>query len=112
MVVSERKNILVQLSCLLLIQRQKVVLGLNLSLLFELLAKFLLLSTRPPDGLGLVVRVLVDTAHPLEATQLLVSVDCVIVLVFLLLLLFLLSLALLCSLVNITTAALCRLLAF
>lgn len=112
MVVSERKNILVQLSCLLLIQRQKVVLGLNLSLLFELLAKFLLLSTWPPDGLGLVVRVLVDTTHPLEATQLLVSVDCVIVLVFLLLLLFLLSLALLCSLVNITTAALCRLLAF
>ena len=88
MVVTKRQNVLVELGSFLLVEGEKIVLGLDLSFLFELLTKFLLFGARPPDRLRLIVRVLVDTAHPLETAQLLVRVHLVMVLVFFVLFLF------------------------
>ena len=78
-VVAERQNILIQLSRFLLIQGEQIVLCFNLSLLLELMSKLLLFCTWSPDWRWLIMRVLVDTAHPLEAAQLLVSICWIIV---------------------------------
>ena len=107
MVVTKRQNVLVELGSFLLVEGEQIVLGLDLSFLFELLTKLLLFGARPPDRLRLIVRVLVDTAHPLETAQLLIGVDCIVVLVFLLLLLLLLRLSFFSSRLSIATAALC-----
>ena len=109
MVIPQEQDILVQLCRLLLVQREQVILCLDLSLGLQLLPQLLLFSTGTPYGSRLIVWVAVGPTHPLETAQLLVSVDLIVVLFFFILLL-LLFLLFFCSLRSLTSS-LCRLLA-
>ena len=86
MVVAEHQDVLVKLAPRLLVQREQVVLSLDLTLGFKLILEFLLFGTRPPDRCRLIVWVPIRATHPLKAPQLLIVVRLVVILVLLVLL--------------------------
>ena len=87
------------------VQRKQVILGFDFTLLLQLLPKLLLFSAWSPDWCRLIVRILVDSSHPLEAAQLLVSVNRIVILIFLVLLFFFLGLGILSRRVCFATPA-------
>jgi len=110
-IVAQIQNILVKLCHVLLVQGKQVVLSLYLSFSLQLLSQLSLFSTWSPDGSRIIVWVFVNSAHPLEASQLLVGVVLVMVLVSLILFFFFFCLCIFAGCVNLAVAAsLCRLL--
>lgn len=94
MIIAQHEHILVEFGRILLIQRQQVVLRLDLTLRLQLLPQLLLFSTWSPDWGRVVIRVLVCSVHPLETSQLLVGVHLIVIFGFLVFLLFLFALSL------------------
>lgn len=104
-IVAQVQNILVKLCHVLLSKGKQIVLGLYLSFGFELLSQFSLFGTWSPDGSRIIVWVFVNSAHPLEAPQLLVGVVLVMILVFLIFFFFLFCLCIFTGCVDLAVAA-------